>query len=130
MLQPYVESYVGYHYAGFPPGEHMGLPSRHLTFIVTFDAPLELAQLPDGSRQRESFETLVERQLNLVRDTSGQYAQRHLKEDNNVKQMVVAGSKGSFINILQMSVCQPAVRQGSPYSIRVLPSYPAPLHER
>jgi DNA-directed RNA polymerase II subunit RPB1 len=28
-----------------------------------------------------------------------------LNEDNNVKQMVVAGSKGSFINILQMSVC-------------------------
>ncbi|PIL22892.1 hypothetical protein GSI_15588 [Ganoderma sinense ZZ0214-1] len=29
----------------------------------------------------------------------------NLKEDNNIKQMVVAGSKGSFINILQMSVC-------------------------
>lgn len=28
-----------------------------------------------------------------------------LKEDNNVKQMVVASSKGSFINISQMSVC-------------------------
>ena len=54
---------------------------------------------------RESFESLVERQLNLARDTSGQYAQKHLKEDNNVKQMVVAGSKGSFINISQMSVC-------------------------
>ena len=59
MLQPYVESYVGYHYAGFAPGEHMGLPSRHLTFIVTFDAPLELTQLPDGSRRHESFDTLV-----------------------------------------------------------------------
>ncbi len=59
MLQPYVESYVGYHYAGFAPGEHMGLPSRHLTFIVTFDAPLELTQLPDGTRQHESFDTLV-----------------------------------------------------------------------
>jgi DNA-directed RNA polymerase II subunit RPB1 len=41
----------------------------------------------------------------LACDTSGQYAQKHLKEDNNVKQMVVAGSKGSFINISQMSVC-------------------------
>ena len=53
----------------------------------------------------ESFESLVERQLNLAHDTSGQYAQKYLKEDNNVKQMVVAGSKGSFINISQMSVC-------------------------
>ncbi|KAG6899798.1 DNA-directed RNA polymerase II subunit rpb1 [Termitomyces sp. T159_Od127] len=58
-----------------------------------------------GMTIRESFESLVERSLNLARDTSGQYAQKSLKEDNNVKQMVVAGSKGSFINISQMSVC-------------------------
>jgi len=58
-----------------------------------------------GMTIRESFESLVERQLNWARDTSSQYAQKHLKEDNNVKQMVVAGSKGSFINISQMSVC-------------------------
>ncbi|KAJ8509443.1 hypothetical protein ONZ45_g8381 [Pleurotus djamor] len=58
-----------------------------------------------GMTIRESFESQVERELNLARDTSGQYAQKHLKEDNNVKQMVVAGSKGSFINISQMSVC-------------------------
>ena len=54
---------------------------------------------------RESFESRVERELNLARDTPGQYAQKNLKEDNNVKQVVVAGSKGSFINISQMSVC-------------------------
>jgi DNA-directed RNA polymerase II subunit RPB1 len=54
---------------------------------------------------RESFESRVELELNLARDTPGQYAQKNLKEDNNVKQMVVAGSKGSFINISQMSVC-------------------------
>ena len=54
---------------------------------------------------RESFENSVERELNLACDQSGQYAQKHLKEDNNVKQMVTAGSKGSFINISQMSVC-------------------------
>jgi DNA-directed RNA polymerase II subunit RPB1 len=47
----------------------------------------------------------VEGHLNKARDTSGQYAQKVLKEDNNVKQMVVAGSKGSYINISQMSVC-------------------------
>ena len=58
-----------------------------------------------GMTIRESFEKKVERELNLARDQNGQYAQKHLKEDNNVKQMVVAGSKGSFINISQMSVC-------------------------
>ena len=54
---------------------------------------------------RESFQSMVEHELNLARDKSGQFAQKNLKDDNNVKQMVVAGSKGSFINISQMSVC-------------------------
>jgi DNA-directed RNA polymerase II subunit RPB1 len=54
---------------------------------------------------RESFESLVERQLNLAYDASGQYAQKSLKENNDIKQMVVAGSKGSFINISQMFIC-------------------------
>ncbi|KAH9982072.1 beta and beta-prime subunits of DNA dependent RNA-polymerase [Lactifluus volemus] len=48
-----------------------------------------------GMTIRESFES----------NDSGRHAQTHLKDDNNVKQMVVAGSKGSFINISQMSVC-------------------------
>jgi DNA-directed RNA polymerase II subunit RPB1 len=55
---------------------------------------------------RESFESDVERQLNLACDQSGQYAQ---KEDNNVKQMVVAGSKGSFINIPDVRLCPQSV---------------------
>ena len=58
-----------------------------------------------GMTIRESFESSVEFQLNKARDDSGRHAQTHLKDDNNVKQMVVAGSKGSFINISQMSVC-------------------------
>lgn len=59
-----------------------------------------------GMTIRESFERRIERKLNLARDQSGQYAQKNfLKEDNNVKQMVVAGSKGSFINTSQISVC-------------------------
>ncbi|KAF5376975.1 hypothetical protein D9615_007212 [Tricholomella constricta] len=69
------------------------------------DAYHDRLKAAPGMTIRESFESLVERQLNLARDTSGQYAQKNLKEDNNVKQMVVAGSKGSFINISQMSVC-------------------------
>ncbi|KAF8201085.1 beta and beta-prime subunits of DNA dependent RNA-polymerase [Mycena galopus ATCC 62051] len=58
-----------------------------------------------GMTIRESFEKMVERELNVARDECGQFAEKNLKEDNNVKQMVVAGSKGSFINISQMSVC-------------------------
>ncbi|KAI0271722.1 RNA polymerase II large subunit [Gloeopeniophorella convolvens] len=58
-----------------------------------------------GMTIRESFESRVELELNKARDQSGKSAQVSLKDDNNVKQMVVAGSKGSFINISQMSVC-------------------------
>ncbi|KAG2745504.1 DNA-directed RNA polymerase II, subunit 1 [Suillus brevipes Sb2] len=60
-----------------------------------------LKALP-GMTIRESFESKVERELNRARDDSGQYAQKNLKDDNNVKQMVTAGSKGSYINISQI----------------------------
>lgn len=63
-----------------------------------------LACLP-GMTLRESFESEVNKVLNRARDVSGTSAQRNLKESNNVKQMVVAGSKGSFINISQMTAC-------------------------
>lgn len=69
------------------------------------DASNDRLKAAPGMTIRESFESRVERELNLARDKSGQYAQKSLKDDNNVKQMVVAGSKGSFINISQMSVC-------------------------
>lgn len=72
---------------------------------VVDDAYHDHLKAAPGMTIRESFESRVERELNLARDQSGQYAQKSLKEDNNVKQMVVAGSKGSFINISQMSVC-------------------------
>lgn len=58
-----------------------------------------------GMTIRESFESKVNRELNVARDETGQEVQKSLKEDNNVKQMVTAGSKGSFINISQMAVC-------------------------
>lgn len=57
-----------------------------------------------GMTIRESFESHVNMHLNQARDKAGKMAQESLKDINNVKQMVVAGSKGSFINIAQMSV--------------------------
>ncbi len=59
LLQPYVESYVGYRFSGFPPGEHVGLPSRHLTFVISFDTPLELSRLPDGTDRPATFDALL-----------------------------------------------------------------------
>ena len=57
-LAPYVASCIGYHYEGFPPGSHAGLPSRTLTCILTMDEPLDLAALPDR-RPGARFDALV-----------------------------------------------------------------------
>lgn len=56
-----------------------------------------------GMTIRETFEGEATKLLNEARDFAGKAGQKNLKDDNNVKQMVVSGSKGSFINISQMS---------------------------
>lgn len=58
-----------------------------------------------GRTTMESFENRVNVVLNKARDDAGNSAQRSLSESNNVKAMVTAGSKGSFINISQMIAC-------------------------
>ena len=40
---------MGYRLAGHRPGTHAGLPSPSITVIVSFDDPLTLSVLPDGS---------------------------------------------------------------------------------
>ncbi|MFF4649664.1 helix-turn-helix domain-containing protein [Streptomyces sp. NPDC001380] len=47
-LRPLVHRYVGYRYRGFPPGVHLGLPSPHLTVVVSLGAPVRVALRPDG----------------------------------------------------------------------------------
>nr|AOE43182.1 RNA polymerase II largest subunit/RNA polymerase II core subunit [Synstelium polycarpum] len=58
-----------------------------------------------GRSMLDSFEKEVNRVLNTARDDAGTSAQKSLLESNNVKAMVNAGSKGSFINISQMMAC-------------------------
>jgi DNA-directed RNA polymerase II subunit RPB1 len=58
-----------------------------------------------GMTLSETFEHVVAKELNRARDNSGTSAQQSLREQNNVKQMVLAGSKGTFINISQMTAC-------------------------
>lgn len=72
---------------------------------VTKEAQANLLTAKHGMTLRESFEDNVVRFLNEARDKAGRLAEVNLKDLNNVKQMVMAGSKGSFINIAQMSAC-------------------------
>jgi AraC-like DNA-binding protein len=58
-LRRFVSSYTGYHFQGFAPGTHRGLPSRALTFVVAFDEPLDLAGMPDPAQRPGRFVALV-----------------------------------------------------------------------
>ncbi len=91
------------------------------------DAYLDRMKPKPGMTIHETFESLVSEQLNEARDKSGQYAEKNVKEDNNVKQMSVAGSKDSFINIAQMSVVNNLWREM--YSVRIQASRTSPLRE-
>nr|AAD12604.1 largest subunit of RNA polymerase II [Vairimorpha necatrix] len=64
----------------------------------------KLERLP-GMSMRESFESQVNYILNKPRDISGASASKSLSFCNNMRTMVLAGSKGSFINISQVTAC-------------------------
>ena len=55
-----------------------------------------------GKTVLETFEASVLKVLDKARDDAGTFAERSLDERNNIKAMVTAGSKGSFVNIAQI----------------------------
>ncbi|KAG5945840.1 hypothetical protein E4U59_005038 [Claviceps monticola] len=62
----------------------------------------ELEALP-GMNVRATFENKVSMALNSARDQAGTTTQRSLKDSNNAVTMAESGSKGSSINISQMT---------------------------
>ena len=72
--------------------------------VITKAHNCELEATP-GNTLRQTFENQVNRILNDARDKTGGAAKRSLTEFNNFKVMVVAGSKGSDINISQIIAC-------------------------
>ncbi|MFY9809011.1 MAG: helix-turn-helix domain-containing protein [Pseudonocardiaceae bacterium] len=59
QLSPLVARYTGYRIEGAEPGVHRGLPSRHLTVIVTLDGTVDLATMPDPAAPPASFVALA-----------------------------------------------------------------------
>ncbi|KAM0687099.1 DNA-directed RNA polymerase II core subunit rpo21 [Conglomerata obtusa] len=76
----------------------------HFEVNKLINDPSTLTRLP-GMTLRETFESHINVALNKARNVSGKCAQEFLSPFNNVKQMVMAGSKGSLINISQMTAC-------------------------
>jgi len=72
---------------------------RRLTAMATAN---ELEALP-GMNVRETFESKVSKALNTARDKAGTTTEKSLKDLNNAVTMARSGSKGSSINISQMT---------------------------
>ncbi|XP_037927048.1 DNA-directed RNA polymerase II subunit RPB1-like isoform X2 [Hermetia illucens] len=65
---------------------------------------MELEATP-GNTLRQTFENHVNRILNNAREQTGSLALKSLTHFNNLKAMVVSGSKGSNLNISQIIAC-------------------------
>eukprot|EP01103_Thecamoeba_quadrilineata_P002203 TRINITY_DN12197_c0_g1_i1.p1 TRINITY_DN12197_c0_g1~~TRINITY_DN12197_c0_g1_i1.p1 ORF type:complete len:1771 (-),score=338.80 TRINITY_DN12197_c0_g1_i1:46-5313(-) len=72
---------------------------------LIMQAQQNMLEAAPGKSVRESFEAKVNKVLNTARDIAGSNVQSSLKTTNNIKGMVIAGSKGSPINICQMIAC-------------------------
>jgi AraC-like DNA-binding protein len=54
-LRGFVDRYVGYRLAGFSPGLHRGLPSRHMTFIASIGAPIDVVAQSNPRQAPERY---------------------------------------------------------------------------
>jgi len=54
-----VRRYVGYRLTGVPPGVHLGLPSRHLTVVLSLAGPVRMAAMPDPAQAPAAFQALA-----------------------------------------------------------------------
>jgi AraC-like DNA-binding protein len=54
-----IESYVGYRMLGFPAGVHRGLPSRHMTFIVSIGTDIDVAAQTDPRQSPRRYRCVV-----------------------------------------------------------------------
>lgn len=58
-LRGLVGRYVGYRITGFDPGIHRGLPSRHLTFIVSIGSPIDVVAQTDPRQPPDRYRCVV-----------------------------------------------------------------------
>ncbi|OGE54853.1 hypothetical protein PENARI_c005G11642 [Penicillium arizonense] len=70
---------------------------------ITASATENTLEALPGMNVRETFESKVSRALNNARDEAGDATEKSLKDLNNAIQMARSGSKGSAINISQMT---------------------------
>jgi AraC-like DNA-binding protein len=58
-VAPLVERYVGYAMTGFPAGLHRGVPSRHLTFIVSIGPQIDVVAQPENAQEPDLYRCVI-----------------------------------------------------------------------
>ncbi|HEY5854058.1 MAG TPA: AraC family transcriptional regulator [Aldersonia sp.] len=58
-LRGLVDGYVGYRVTGFRAGIHRGLPSRHMTFIVSIGAPIVVCAQTNPAQHPDSYRCVL-----------------------------------------------------------------------
>ncbi|SFO85244.1 hypothetical protein SAMN05421810_101184 [Amycolatopsis arida] len=58
-LRHLVNRYIGYRRSAVPMAVHRGLPSRHVTLIISLADPIRMLRLPDPSRPPGRLRALV-----------------------------------------------------------------------
>jgi AraC-like DNA-binding protein len=58
-LRPFIDRYVGYRLTGFPAGVHRGLPSRHMTFIVSIGPTIDVVAQTDARQAPATYRCVV-----------------------------------------------------------------------
>ncbi|WP_328442034.1 helix-turn-helix transcriptional regulator [Streptomyces sp. NBC_00444] len=54
-LRPFIERYCGYRLTGFPPALHRGLPSRHMTFVVSIGDDIDVVAQTDPAQSPRRY---------------------------------------------------------------------------
>ncbi|WP_147143199.1 helix-turn-helix domain-containing protein [Nocardia ninae] len=59
MLAPFIDHYMGYRMVGYAAGLHRGLPSAHMTFIVSIGASIDVVAQTDPSQSPQDYRCSV-----------------------------------------------------------------------
>eukprot|EP00004_Rigifila_ramosa_P010589 TRINITY_DN224_c0_g1_i4.p1 TRINITY_DN224_c0_g1~~TRINITY_DN224_c0_g1_i4.p1 ORF type:complete len:1755 (+),score=386.55 TRINITY_DN224_c0_g1_i4:589-5265(+) len=78
---------------------------KEVTECIVLAREGKLDGVQHGHSVADALETRVNKVLNSAREKAGQSAHASLREYNNIKTMVSAGSKGNELNISQMVAC-------------------------
>ncbi|MFI7668169.1 helix-turn-helix domain-containing protein [Nocardia sp. NPDC049526] len=58
-LAAFIDGYLGYRLSGFAPGLHRGLPSRHMTFIVSIGPSIDVVAQTDSRQSPEDYRCVL-----------------------------------------------------------------------